>query len=144
VLFLGGLTWHHGMSTIGIWPWQVTPLSAEVLGAWLVAFGVGAGFVLAEGDLTRLRVPALAYTAFGGFQLVALLVNGSQMTAARWGYGLVFAVVFLTGAFGWWSGRHDERRGRRLAAGEHELHRVPGRQRPGEVVALAEGAVEVA
>jgi hypothetical protein len=103
VLFLGGLNWHHGMSNIGIWPWAVTPLSAEVLGAWLVAFGVGAGLVLAEGDLARLRVPAIAYTAFGGFQLVALLVNGSQMTAARWGYGFVLAVVLVTGAYGWWT-----------------------------------------
>ncbi|NYJ06412.1 hypothetical protein [Petropleomorpha daqingensis] len=102
ILFLGGLTWHHGMSTIGIWPWQLTPLSAEVLGAWLVAFGVGAGLVLAERDLARLRVPAIAYTAFGGFQLAALLANGSLMSAARWGYALVYAVVLLTGAYGWW------------------------------------------
>jgi hypothetical protein len=145
VLFLGGLTWHHGMSTIGIWPWQLTPLSAQALGAWLVAFGVGAGLVLADGDLARLRVPAIAYTAFGGFQLVALLVNGSQMSAARWGYGVVLTVVLLTGAYGWWSGRHGKRLGHRLvAAGEQQLHRVPGRERPGEVVALAERAVQLA
>jgi hypothetical protein len=103
ILFLGGLTWHHGTSTIGIWPWRLTPLSAEVIGAWLVAFGVGAGLVLAERDLARLRVPAIAYTAFGAFQLVALLVTGSQMSAARWGCALVYAVVLLTGAYGWWS-----------------------------------------
>ena len=113
VLFLGAMTWHHGMSRIGIWPWEVTPLSAEVLGAWLVAFGVGAGLVLAEGDLARLRVPAIAYTAFGGFQLVALAVHGSQMSAARWGYGLVFAVVLVTGAYGWWT--TGTRAGRRAA-----------------------------
>jgi len=105
ILFLGGASWHHGMSTIGIWPWQVTPLSAQVLGAWLVAFGVGAGLVLAERDLSRLRVPAIAYTAFGAFQLVSLAVNGAQMTAARWGYGFVSAVVLLTGAYGWWTTR---------------------------------------
>jgi hypothetical protein len=102
VLFLGGLTWHHGMSTIGIWPWEVTPLSAEVLGAWLVAFGIGAGLVLAERDLSSLRVPAIAYTAFGAFQLVALLVSGTKMSAAAWSYGLLYAVVLLTGAYGWW------------------------------------------
>ena len=101
VLFVGGWGWHHGRSRIGIWPWAVTPLSAQVLGAWLIAFGIGAGLVLAERDLSRLRVPAIAYTAFGAFQLVALLVNGSSMTGARWGYGLVFAVVLVTGAYGW-------------------------------------------
>jgi hypothetical protein len=105
VLFLGGLTWHHGTSDMGIWPWQLTPLSAQVLGAWLVAFGVGAGLVLAEHDLSRLRVPAIAYTAFGAFQLVALLVTGAQTTAARWPYALVLVAVVLTGGYGWWATR---------------------------------------
>jgi|tagenome__1003787_1003787.scaffolds.fasta_scaffold20896817_2 hypothetical protein len=103
VLFLGAVSWHHGMSTIGIWPWELTPLSAEVLGAWLVAFGVGAGLVLAEGDLSRLRVPAIAYTAFGAFQLLALLVNVSRMDDTQWGYGFVLAVVVVTGGYGWWT-----------------------------------------
>ena len=101
-LFFGGLTWHQGMSTIGIWPWQLTPLSAQILGAWLVAFGVAAGLVLAEGDLARLRVPAIAYTAFGAFQLVVLLANGAQLSAAMWAYALVYAAVLVTGAYGWW------------------------------------------
>jgi hypothetical protein len=102
ILSLSGMTWHHGMSTMGIWPWQLTPLSAEGIGAWLVAFGVGAGLVLAERDLSRLRVPAIAYTAFGGFQLVALVLNGLQMDAARWAYWFGYVVVILTGAYGWW------------------------------------------
>jgi hypothetical protein len=103
VLFLGGLTVHHGMRTLGVWPWPVTPLSSQVLGAWLIAFGVGAGLVLAEGDLARLRVPAIAYTAFGAFQLVVLAVNGAHMNAARWGYGAVLVVVVVTGGYGWWT-----------------------------------------
>jgi hypothetical protein len=103
VLFIGGLGFHDGMSRLGLWPWEVTPLSAMALGAWLVAFGVGAGLVLAERDLSRLRVPAIAYTAFGGFQLIALLIGGADMTAARWGYAVLFGVVLLTGGFGWWT-----------------------------------------
>jgi hypothetical protein len=105
VLFLGAMTWHHGMSAIGIWPWQLTPLSAEVLGSWLAAFGVGAALVLAERDLARLRVPAIAYTAFGAFQLVALLANASRMDDTTWGYGLVLVLVTVTGTYGWWMTR---------------------------------------
>ena len=105
VLFLGAMTWHHGMSAIGIWPWQLTPLSAEVLGSWLAAFGVGAGLVLAERDLTRLRVPAIAYTAFGAFQLVALLVNFARTDDSEWAYAVVLVLVTLTGAYGWWATR---------------------------------------
>jgi hypothetical protein len=105
VLFLGGMSVHHGMVSTGFWPWALTPLSAQVLGSWLVAFGFGAGLVLAERDLARLRVPAIAYTAFGAFQLVVLLVHGGQMDAARWPYGLVLAAVVLTGGYGWWMTR---------------------------------------
>jgi len=105
VLFVGGWSRHHGRSAIGIWPWAVTPLSAQVLGAWLVAFGVGAGLVLAERDLARLRVPAIAYTAFGAFQLAVVLVHGGQMDAARWPYAFVLAAVVLTGGYGWWATR---------------------------------------
>jgi hypothetical protein len=53
--------------------------------------------------LVRAGARPIAYTAFGAFQLVALLVNGSSMTGARWGYGLVLAVVLATGAHGWWT-----------------------------------------
>jgi len=109
-LFFGALTIHHGMLATEFWPWTLTPLSAMVLGAWLVAFGVGAGLVLAERDLARLRVPAIAYTAFGAFQLVVVLVHGGQMDAARWPYAFVLAAVVLTGGHGWWATRSDRSR----------------------------------
>ena len=86
---------------------NLTPRSAMVLGAWLDAFGVGAGLVLAERDLARLRVPAIAYTAFGVYQLAVVLVHGRQMDAARWPYAFVLAAVVVTGAYGWWATRSD-------------------------------------
>jgi len=104
-LFFGALTIHHGMLATEFWPWTLTPLSAMVLGAWLVAFGVGAGLVLAERDLARLRVPAIAYTAFGAFQLVALLVNFARTDDSEWAYAVVLVLVTLTGAYGWWATR---------------------------------------
>jgi hypothetical protein len=102
-LFLGGLTIHHGTTTTGVWPWPVTPIAAQVIGAWLIAFGLGAGLVLAERDLSRLRVPAIAYAGFGAFQLVVLLVYGAQMNGALWAYGIVMGAVALTGGYGWWT-----------------------------------------
>jgi hypothetical protein len=106
-LFVGGGATHHGAS-VGhdFWPWALTPLSAQALGAWLIAFGIGVALVLREGDLARLRVPAIAYTAFGAFQWTALIATRSQMegpSPAVWVYGALLAVVVLTGGYGWWA-----------------------------------------
>jgi len=37
------------------WPWQLTPLTAQATGAWLISLGVAAGQALAERDARRLR-----------------------------------------------------------------------------------------
>src|SRR3954454_11279688 len=104
-LFVGGGATHHGAS-VGhdFWTWALTPLSAQALGAWLIAFGIGVALVLREGDLARLRVPAIASTAFGAFQWTALIATRSQMdgpSPALWAYGALLAVVVLTGGYGW-------------------------------------------
>lgn len=54
-----------------LWPWPLTPLTARVVAAWLVAFGVAAVLALRERDLDRLASGAAAYTLFGVLQLVA-------------------------------------------------------------------------
>jgi len=112
-LFLGGCATHHGMD-IGedFWPWTLAPLGAQAIGAWLIAFGIGTALVLREGDLARLRVPAIAYTAFGVFQVVVLLVTHPHLdgpAAAAWFYGALLAVVVLTGGYGWWAIRRFSR-----------------------------------
>jgi hypothetical protein len=110
-LFVGGCATHHGMN-IGehYWPWTLAPLGAQAIGAWLIAFGVGAALVLREGDLERLRVPAIAYTAFGVFQAVALVLTRQHLdgpAAAAWLYGALLAAVVLTGGYGWWAIRRS-------------------------------------
>jgi hypothetical protein len=113
VLFCRGLTAHHGTAaTAGCWPWPLTPLSAQVLGAWLVALAVGAALVVRERDLNALRVPAVTYTAFGVFQCAVLLRYVSEMDAgpALWAYGAVLTAVVATGGYGWWVVRPLRRR----------------------------------
>jgi hypothetical protein len=109
VLFAGGLTVHHGTELMaGFWPWSLAPLGAQMLGAWLIAFGVATALVIRDGDLSRLGVPAIAFTAFGVFQLAVLLGYRTQITGtdeSLWIYGAVLASIVAAGGYGWWVGR---------------------------------------
>ncbi|MGY1649614.1 hypothetical protein [Geodermatophilus sp. SYSU D01119] len=120
VLFASGLGAHHGTHVTGhAWPWALTPFSAQVVGAWLVALGAGAALVIRETDVGRLYVPAVTYTAFGVFQWAVLLrfrdvLDAGPTTGA---YAAVLTVVVATGGYGWWLAR---RPGTSSPAGERE------------------------
>jgi hypothetical protein len=109
VLFLGGLTVHHVAEPMtGFWPWDMMPLSGEVTGAWLIAFGVAAALAIRERDLSRLRVPAVAYTAFGLLELAVLIRYRAEVDGADpwlWGYVALLVTAVLTGGYGWWAAR---------------------------------------
>jgi len=110
VLFAGGLMVHHHVQpgAADFWPWGLMPLGAQVIGAWLIAFGVAAAMAIFQGDLSRLLVSAVTYTAFGVFELVAVLWHWPQVSRQgpwRWVYLVVLVAIVLTGAYGWWAAR---------------------------------------
>jgi len=96
-----------------LWPWPLTPLTARVVAAWLIAFGAASMLGLWERDLERLEIAAVAYTIFGLLQLVALARYEDEV---RWGSAAATAylVVLLTvppaGAVGWWTSVRGRRR----------------------------------
>jgi hypothetical protein len=105
MLFAAGLTvHHHTMPMAGFWPWDIMPLSAQVIGSWLVAIALAAVLSIGDGDLSRLRIPAVTYTVFGALQLVAVVWYRPFVEADDpwlWGYvGLLLAMT-ATGAYGW-------------------------------------------
>ncbi|MBY5161606.1 hypothetical protein [Salsipaludibacter albus] len=55
------------------WPWELTPLTARAIGAWLTSLAVAALHALVEDDLDRLRPAGWAWTVFALLQAVALL-----------------------------------------------------------------------
>jgi hypothetical protein len=86
-----------------LWPWTLTPLTARVAAAWLIAFGVATGLAVA-GDLERLRTAAVAYTVFGVLVLVAVaryLGTVAWGRPAAWVFVLLAVAVTVTGAAGW-------------------------------------------
>jgi hypothetical protein len=85
-----------------LWPWQLTPLTARAVGAFLIGFGVAAAHAAVESDLARFEGPALAYTALGVLQLAALALHSGDLTGASidtWVYVGFLASVILVGAY---------------------------------------------
>ena len=96
-----------------LWPWTLTPLTARVVAAWLVAFGIAAVLALAERDLQRLEISAIAFVLFGLLELLALARFGSTVrwgSAAATAYLVVLVTVPPTGAAGWWIAVRGRRR----------------------------------
>lgn len=114
LLFGGGLTIHHDQprAAANFWPWEVMPLSAQVIGAWLIALGLAAALVIRQRDLGRLLVSAMTYTAFGVFQFVAVAWQWPHINRHDgwlWAYLGVLAAIVATGAYGWWAARQAPR-----------------------------------
>ena len=109
VMFAGGAFLHHHTARVThFWPWEVTPLSSMVIGAWLIAFGVAAALVLRDRDLGRMFVAATTYMVFGVFELVAVIWYAPQVDVGDpwlWSYVAVLAAITATGAFGAWAAR---------------------------------------
>jgi hypothetical protein len=104
-LFLVGAGEHHHLppGALSFWPWPLTPLSAQVIGAWLLALAGAAALVIRERDLSRLLVPAATYTAFGLFELLVLVRYWTQMSPGYpwpWAYVALLGSIALTGAYG--------------------------------------------
>ena len=81
------------------WPWALTPLTAQMIGSWLIAFGAAAVVALANLDGARLRIGSAGYAVFGSLQLIALARFGAEV---RWGsagtavyLALMVSVVFV-------------------------------------------------
>jgi hypothetical protein len=61
-----------------------------MIAAWLAALAVAALLGRREGDVARVRIPAVAYVVFGVLQLVALLLHGDVVA-----WGSTAAAVYV-------------------------------------------------
>jgi hypothetical protein len=63
----------------GIWPWELTPLTARAVGAWLIGLGVASGHAAREADAERVRPITAASILFVALQAIALLRYGDEV-----------------------------------------------------------------
>jgi hypothetical protein len=86
-----------------IWPWALTPLTARAVGAFLCGFAAAAAFAVREDDLDRLRGGALAYATLGALELLAVAINGGDLSGSdgeRVAFIGFFASVLAVGVYG--------------------------------------------
>ena len=86
-----------------LWPWPIPPLSAQVIAAWLLAFGVLAGHSLVENEWARVRAGMVGYPFLGLMQVVMLVRFGDVIDfedPSAWVYVGVVASFFVLGAYG--------------------------------------------
>jgi hypothetical protein len=113
MLGVGAVLFVAPATASGLWPWPLSPLTARVTAAWLVAFGLAAALALVERDLERVEIAAVAFALFGLLQLIALARFGGTVrwgSPAALGYLVVLLSVPPTGAAGWWIAARGRRR----------------------------------
>ena len=113
MLVVGAVLFVSPAQQATLWPWPLTPLTARMVSAWLIAFGVASVLALVERDLERLEISAIAYLLFGVLELLAL---ARYSDSVRWGSAaaVVYLVLLLTivptGAAGLLTSAHGRRR----------------------------------
>lgn len=87
---------------VSLWPWKLTPLTSQAIGAWLIGTGVLALDSVWENDFGRAKAGLVSYLALGLLQLIALaryptFVNWGSANA--WTYLLLTLSVLLVGLY---------------------------------------------
>ena len=86
-----------------LWPWKLTPMLAQAIGAWLIALGVAAGHAVVERDARRLRPAAIGYILLAVLLFSALARYPHQFewrSASGIAYLTLLATMLLTGVAG--------------------------------------------
>lgn len=108
MLGIGAALFVFGTDAASLWPWELTPLTARAIGAFLCGFGIAAAFAVREDDLDRLRGSALSYAALGALELLAVAIHSEDLSGTDLEQGLYIgfcASVLAVGAYGIWASR---------------------------------------
>jgi hypothetical protein len=102
LLGAGGAALWLAPAAAGWWGWELTPLTARAVGAWLLGLSVAAVHALVEDDVVRVRPLGWTSVAFVVLHAVAIARYGDQI---RWaspgavGYVLLLACLLLLGVW---------------------------------------------
>jgi hypothetical protein len=108
MLGIGAALFVFGTDAASLWPWELTPLTARAIGAFLCGFGIAAAFAVREDDLDRLRGSALSYAALGVLELLAVAIHSGDLSGTDLEQGLYIgfcASVLAIGGYGIWASR---------------------------------------
>jgi hypothetical protein len=83
------------------WPWQLTPLTGRMAGAWFTAIGLAIVTAARENDYARIYVAAATGIIYAGLQLVNIARYPDTIQWARpsaWGYIAILVVLAVVSA----------------------------------------------
>jgi hypothetical protein len=84
------------------WPWKLTPLTSQAIGAWLIGIGVFAAHSVVENEYGRVQVGMISYLAFALLEIITLLRypgSLSWLSWSTWLYAVLIISIFITGAY---------------------------------------------
>lgn len=80
---------------VGIWPWELTPLTARVVGGLLALFGVFGLTIAAEGRWSAYRIPLQSMVVALASGMIGAWIDWSTFDTSRW-----FTWVYLATGLG--------------------------------------------
>jgi hypothetical protein len=83
-----------------VWPWDLTALTGQVLGAWSIGFGLVMVVASRQQDRFRVFPSAVGLACYGAFQLLTLLRFGSDVAWGEPGAWMYVAFLAATLAIG--------------------------------------------
>lgn len=105
VMLLVGLALFLAPTVTGPWwPWELTPLTARAVGAWLLGMATLTGHAAWENDWARLEAMTMAAVIFAVIQFTALVRFPEAVdwqTPAAWLYVTFQVSVLGLGVYGW-------------------------------------------
>lgn len=101
VMFIIGLLLLFAPQTAPlVWPWKLTALTAQAIGAWMVSLPIAGFQSVWENDLHRTRAASISYIALGVFHLIAVARYPDDLNWAgpgAWLYLLFLLSVVVVG-----------------------------------------------
>jgi hypothetical protein len=88
-----------------VWPWQLTPLTSQAVGAWLIGLGIATLQANWENDQNRVQVATVSYATIGVLQLIALIRFTDTVDwgkANTWVYLLFLVSMLAMGVYSVW------------------------------------------
>jgi len=84
------------------WPWKLTPLTSQAIGAWLIGIGVFAAHSAVENEYARIKIGLISYLVFGILEIIALLRYPASLTWTSWStwlYVTLIVSIMFTGFY---------------------------------------------
>lgn len=91
-------------AVLAVWPWTLTPLTAQAIGAWLIGSGLAAFVAVRENELVPIRPLGAGFTSFALLELVTIARYPGEVAwthLSTWIYLAFLVVLTPIGLFTW-------------------------------------------